>query len=317
MGDASTWKDDGVLGVLVGFGVIAAVIAVGWLVGRTGVLGPGARYVLARLAFFVLTPSLLLTVLADADIASVFSAPLLVAAAVLVVGAGLFVVIALARRRAAGEVVIGALAAGYVNSSNMGIPVAHYVLGDAALSAPIILMQLAIVTPIVLSVLDRIEQGRVGVRAALLRPLRNPLVIGSVVGLALALTGVRLPDEVMEPFRMLGAATVPVMLLSFGMSLAEPRIPGAGTERVEIVVASTVKLLVMPLTAWALAMLLRLDEAQTFAVVVLAALPTAQNVFTYAQRYRIAESLARDTILITTILAMPVMLVIAALLAPR
>ena len=69
MGDASTWKDDGVLGVLVGFGVIAAVIAVGWLVGRTGVLGPGARYVLARLAFFVLTPSLLLTVLADADIA--------------------------------------------------------------------------------------------------------------------------------------------------------------------------------------------------------------------------------------------------------
>jgi malonate transporter len=49
---------------------------------------------------------------------------------------------------------------------------------------------------------------------------------------------------------------------------------------------------------------------------VLAALPSAQNVFNYAQRYDRGEILARDTVLITTVLSVPVLLVVAALLAP-
>ena len=48
-----------------------------------------------------------------------------------------------------------------------------------------------------------------------------------------------------------------------------------------------------------------------FGVVLLAALPTAQNVFNYAQRYERGVILARDTVLITTIGAVPV-LVLAA-----
>lgn len=43
----------------------------------------------------------------------------------------------------------------------------------------------------------------------------------------------------------------------------------------------------------------------------MAALPTAQNMVQYALRYRTAEVVARDTVLITTIASLPVMLVIA------
>ena len=78
------------------------------------------------------------------------------------------------------------------------------------------------------------------------------------------------------------------------------------------------KLVVMPLAAWALAVFVfRLDAAGVFAIVILAALPTAQNVFNYAQRYRVAEPIARDAVFATTILAVPAMIAIAALLAPR
>ena len=307
------------IGVLVGFGVIAAIVAAGWGVGLAGVLGEGARYVLARLAFFVLTPSLLFTVLADADPAEVFAAPLAIAAAAFAVCAAAMMLIARrVFRRTAGETVIAGLAAGYVNASNMGIPVSTYVLGDPALSVPIILMQLAIVTPILLTVLDRIEGGKVGLRSTLTRPLRNPLVIASIVGLVLALSGVELPDEVMQPFRVMGAASVPVMLIAFGMSLAEKRPVDAGRYRRDIAVATVFKAIVMPVVAWVLSVLVfRLDAAGTFAMVVLAALPVAQNVFTYAQRYRIAEPLARDAVLVSTLLSVPTMLIIAALLAPR
>ena len=60
-----------VSGVLGGFAALAAVIAVGWLVGRTGILGAEAPGMLSRLSFFVATPALLFLTLAEADTASV------------------------------------------------------------------------------------------------------------------------------------------------------------------------------------------------------------------------------------------------------
>ena len=59
-----------------------------------------------------------------------------------------------------------------------------------------------------------------------------------------------------------------------------------------------------------------LEPAALFAVVILATLPCAQNVFNYAQRYSVAIALARDSVVITTVLSLPVMMVIALLLAP-
>ena len=46
----------------------------------------------------------------------------------------------------------------------------------------------------------------------------------------------------------------------------------------------------------------------------LAALPTAQNVFNYSQRYGVGEPLSRDTVFVTTLGCLPVLLVAVALL---
>ena len=51
------------------------------------------------------------------------------------------------------------------------------------------------------------------------------------------------------------------------------------------------------------------------AVTVIAALPTAQNVFTLAMRYERGVILARDTIFVATLLSVPVILGITWLLA--
>ncbi|MCZ9336157.1 AEC family transporter, partial [Streptomyces sp. TRM76130] len=45
-----------------------------------------------------------------------------------------------------------------------------------------------------------------------------------------------------------------------------------------------------------------------------AALPTAQNMYTYASAYRVGERLARDAVLVSTVLAVPVLVVIATVL---
>ena len=81
-------------GVLGGFAALMAVIAVGWVVGRAGILGAGAEVVLSRLAFFVATPALLFLTLAHADPGEVLSAGLIGTAGSAVLVALLFVVAA-------------------------------------------------------------------------------------------------------------------------------------------------------------------------------------------------------------------------------
>lgn len=304
------------LGVLTGFAIITAIIAVGYVVGRVGLLGDDGRPVLARLVFFVLAPCLLFTILADAEVEQLFS-PLLVVS--LLAAAVSFAVYGLVARflwhRGVAETVIGALSAGYVNGNNIGIPVAVYVLGDPAYVAPVILVQLLLFAPLGLAVLDAAEQGRVSVVRLATGPVRNPIIIGSALGLLVAVLDVTPPAAFMEPFRIIGGAAVPLMLLSYGISLHGQRVLERGSGRREAMLASALKLLLMPAVAWLTgALLFDLDHQELFVVVALAALPTAQNVFNYAQRYRRGETLARDAIFVTTAGSLPVLLLVAAVL---
>jgi malonate transporter len=304
-------------GVLIGFAVIGVIILIGYIVGRIGILGPQAGHVISRMVFFVLSPCLLFTVLADAEVHTLFSSLLAVSAIAAGVSCLLFIGIALlVFRRRLPEAVIGALAAGYVNANNIGIPVAVYVLGDTAYSAPVLLLQLLVISPIALTILDISTSGRASVGRILMQPFTNPIIIGSLLGLVVSVTGLELPVAVMEPFRLVGAAAVPLVLIGFGMSLHGQRLLVPGSGRRDILTASTIKLAVMPLVAWVLGrFVFDLDAEQLFAVVVLAGLPTAQNIFVFAQRYERGVILARDTVLITTIGSVPVLVLVALLLA--
>ncbi|OYX53324.1 MAG: hypothetical protein B7Y93_07805 [Micrococcales bacterium 32-70-13] len=306
-------------GVLIGFAIIGAVIAVGYLVGRLGILGPHAEFVLGRFAFFVLSPALLFTVLAEADARQLFSSLLPVSAIAALSCMAVFALVArVVWRRAVPETTIGSLASGYANANNIGLPIAAYVLGDPAFAAPIILLQLVILTPIALTILDVTTSGTLSIGRVLSQPVRNPLIIGSALGLLLSVTGIELPEPVMEPFHLIGAAAVPTVLLLFGMSLHGRRILEPGSGRRDILLAVSLKIVAMPTIAWAVgAFVFGLEGLPLFAVVVLAALPTAQNVFNYAVRFERAVPVARDAVLITTVLSVPALIVIAALLAPR
>jgi hypothetical protein len=308
-----------VLQVLIGFAIIGFVILVGFLVGRFRVLGHNpnqVQHVLNRIVFFVLSPCLLFTVLAGANVHELFSRVLAVSAVSALSVMVVFVVVAkLVWRRPTADTVVGAASSGYVNANNIGLPVAVYVLGNPALSAPVILLQLVIFAPVILTILDVTTSGRASIGRILSQPVRNPLIIASLLGVIVAITGVKLPTPVLAPFVLIGGAAVPVVLLAFGMSLNGSRILEAGTNRRDVVLASTLKLAVMPVVAWAVGdFVFGLQGTALFGVVLLAALPTAQNVFNYAQRYERGVILARDTVLITTIGAVPVLVLAAALL---
>jgi malonate transporter and related proteins len=306
-----------VQGVVEGFATIGVVIGLGVLLAQLGVLDLAAQRMLSRLSFFVASPALMVTVLGRADVTSVLSRSLVATASAVLVCAVLYLLAArLVWRKPAADTVIGILSSVYVNAGNLGLPIAAYVLGDAALVAPTLLMQLLVLQPLALAVLDHAVSGRgFSVARALTRPLTNPLTVGSLVGLALAVSEVELPGAIEDPLVLVGGMAVPSMLLAYGISLRLGPRPGNGTSALEIGYITVLKLVVQPLTAYVAGrFVLDLDAKALFAVTVLAALPTAQNIFVHATRYRRAEVLARDSIFVTTLLSVPAIATVAALL---
>ncbi|MEU8585411.1 AEC family transporter [Streptomyces sp. NPDC048664] len=303
-------------GVLTGFAVIAAVIGVGYVIGLRGLLGENGQEVLTKLAFHVATPALLFTILAKADLSVVFSSRLLVTAMSTAAVAGVFVAVGAVRRWGVGRTTIGALCSSYVNSGNLGIPIAVYVLGDASLVAPVLLFQVLVVSPVALTVLDVAGRARAEpLWRRLLTPLRNPIAVGPLAGVVVSALGVSVPGPVLEPLTLIGNISVPAVLLAYGISLRGSTPPARGRERNPVLLSVALKSVGQPAVAWALAVsVFGLRGAPLLDVVVTSALPAAQNLFTYASRYGVAQTLARESILLSTILSVPALVVAAALL---
>jgi predicted permease len=91
--------------------------------------------------------------------------------------------------------------------------------------------------------------------------------------------------------------------------------PGRGPDRQLVLLSVALKSVGQPVASWALAAgVFGLHGAQLLDVVVTSALPAAQNLYTYASTYGVGERLARDSILVSTVVSVPVLVVVAALL---
>ena len=306
-------------GVVGGFAALTAVIAVGWLVARTGTFGSDAAGVLSRLSYVVATPALLLLTLADADPGVLVSPALVATAGSAVLCALLFAGPARWRwRLRPAELTAGGLASSYVNAGNLGVPISVYVLDDASVVAPVLLFQVLVMAPVGLAVLAGSRAGPAGSRPrwqVVLQPLATPVVVGCGLGVLLSATGVQLPAVVLQPLELTAGLAVPAALLAYGMGLHGAPRPASGEGAGRVWLAVALKTLAQPALAYALGRWVAgLDGAALLAVTVTSALPTAHNVYVYASSYDRGTLLARDVVLLSTVLSVPVLVGIALLL---
>jgi predicted permease len=185
---------------------IFAVVAAGyWLTTRS--TDPAT---LADLAVRITSPALLFSLLSDTSLdASRFG---VLAGGTLAIATGTAALAyAYTRANSTGRGFL--LPAVFFNGGNMGLASCRLAFGPAGLEAGAV----PFVTIAVLTSFFGIwiAKGRNG----LVEALRLPLLWGAAAGIAVAVTGTRLPGTVMEPIRMLGAMAVPLMLLTLGVQL--------------------------------------------------------------------------------------------------
>ncbi len=165
-------------------------------------------------------PALLFMTMSHGDPSVLASSAALVALTSAVVSGALYVAVSrLFFRRPLAETTIGVTASSYANAANIGLPVATYVVGNVSAAAPLIMLQLVVLAPAVTGALELGTRGHLDVLGILTVPIKNPLVVSTLLGVLVALAGITLPDVVTAPLEILGGAAVPLMLMAFGISL--------------------------------------------------------------------------------------------------
>lgn len=308
-----------VLQALSGFAIIWSVVALGWLLAHTRVVGASGQAFLNKLAFLVASPALLFSLVASASLSHLFSRTLAASVAAIVVSAGVYLALnRLVFRHGLGGATIGWMCAAYTNAGNLGLPIAQHLLGDMTWMAPILLLQVGLLQPFGLASLDAARARAAGVavsrRGFVTLPFRNPITVGILLGLLVNLTGAALPEWLTSAVGMVGSMAVPMMLIAFGVSLRLEPLPGTGPQAREVWTLQALKVLIMPATAVGVGALLGLARPELFAVGVIAALPTAQNIFVIASRYTESIPVARDSVFWSTILTVPAILALSLLL---
>jgi len=307
-------------GVLLGFGVVAVIAAVGF---ATAALLPGEaariRQGLTPVIYYITNPALMLVLVAGTDLGAVLGVytPVALATAA-VAGAVCALYSGLVLRRRGARTAAAAMAASYVNAGNIGLPIALYAVGSAAPVVSVLLAQLLVLAPLYLALFSLLTRsaGSGSLWRAVARSVANPVTIGTALGVLLSATGLELPEVLWVPLEMLGESSVPLLLLVFGMSLHGQRPFRQRALVPDVVGATLVKLTVMPAAAWALGRFgFGLDGTELLGVVVMAALPTAQNVFLFSSQFRMPTAVVRDVVFLSSLLSFPAIALIGVLLA--
>ena len=257
-----------------------------------------------KIAFRIFLPCLLFYNVYCSDLSGSFD-PLLIAYAV----GGVLVSFALAlgytllteklpERR--GVMIQGMFRSNYVI---MGIPVATALLGADQLGTVSILI--AVVVPLfnMLSVVVlEVFRGQKPKPLHILGQIaKNPLVIGSVLGILTLAAGIRLPHILEQTIQNISAIASPLQLFLLGAFF---QFSGLKTYRRELVTVSAAKLIVAPGLFLGLGALLGFRGVAFVSLIGVFASPTAVNSFTMAQQMGGDAELAGDTVVVTSAVSM-------------
>jgi len=274
---------------------IALVALTGVIVGRT--LRPDSQS-LARLTLYVLFPALVLTSISSSS---------LDAQSALGIAVGVWINAALLYGLA--------IAAGHVlrydpnerksliattlfsNTGNMGLPFVEFALGGDALEVAIVYM---ISASVMVASFGPIALKGEGIRAGVRFTLKLPTLWATLCGLLLQTLAWPLPQVLDRSFSLVGAAAIPIALLTLGIQLSQTPFAFGWSE----LFAAGLRLVVAPAIAFATATLLGLDGLELQVFVIQAAMPVAVSSVIWVSELGGDTAYVARTIVLSTLLSL-------------
>ena len=182
----------------------------------------------------------------------------------------------------------------FINAGNMGIPLALFAFGEPGL-------QRASICYVIMSTLQSslgiyLVSGDRGWREI----FRLPLVYATALGLIVNVNQIQLPWTILEPIRLLGFSTIPLMLVSLGYRLNSIRSITWGHS----VAGALIRIIGGFACAYLTVTLLGIDGVNRQVILLYGALPSAVVNFVLTEKYRQDPELAASIVVLTTLLSL-------------
>jgi predicted permease len=183
----------------------------------------------------------------------------------------------------------------------LGIPLARAVIGESAVSVAAFTTVGVVLTYNVLSVVVLLARGKdsskLKISSILRGAVKNPLIIGAVLGAPFMLFRITLPNVILQPLDLLSQIGMPLGLLSVGGIL---KLSDATARLKPALYSSAIKVLILPLLAVTLTALLGYREAELLIILIITAAPAAVSSYAMASSLGGDGPAASNILIITT-----------------
>lgn len=250
---------------------------------------------LERLVYYFLFPAMLATRLALADFSGVAVVRVLLAVILLLLAMTILMVILRRFISRNGAEFTSIYQGGIRFNTYVAIAVTAELFGSLGLALAAVIMAVMIPLLNVLCVLIfslYAGKQRTAISKTFLTVIKNPLIIGCLLGIFLNITGIGMPGWSQPVMEIISSAALPLGLLAVGVGLNLEALSTAGKP---LFYTNFLKLLIMPLLAVGISLLLKLEAQEQAMLVIFAAMPTATSA------YILARQLGGDAPLMATI----------------
>ena len=305
------------LDILPTIGAVLLIVALGYLIKHKQLFHESLWGALARLCYWVLFPGLLFNLTSRAVLAGDLLGPFLIALSCGALVVVLFAYLAGRMLGASGPAMSSLIQGGLRHNGFLALSILQGAAGLTALEIGAIgvafLVPISNIVAVVVLFLFSTEPTPQNLGRAVARELvRNPLIGAVILGVAVNIFDIPVPSFLSIAADMLGAAALPLLLLSIGASLQFASIRG---NSVLLMVAVIAKILVFPSVLVGLGYLFGLSTVACVVLAAIGAAPTATSSYALAKELGGDADLMAEIILVQTLVAavtMPVWLLVAA-----
>lgn len=182
----------------------------------------------------------------------------------------------------------------FMNSGNMAFPLALLAFGDDGLAIAVIYY--VAISIMVYSLGIYIAKGEGGFKEI----FRLPLIYATVAGLALNFTDAAVPKPILSTLDMLGAATIPLMLVSLGYQLHSTHITHFGIS----FGGTAIRLFGGAILAYLTTIFFNIKGLEQNIIILSSSMPSAVINFIVSHRYKLDSSLVASIIAMSTIVSL-------------
>ena len=303
---------------------VLAMMLLGSLVQKLKLLPPDTDVVLNQYVYYVAFPAIMLIALAQTPIDEILQWGFIAGYSLAMIITYLLVILVshITNKGRADLAALRALNSTFGNTAFIGIPLLSMLFPgeQTALTAAAIASLLSVIVfALVLVVIELYQEKSSGKQEYKQSPLliialsliKNPVVIGSAIGVLLSALKFELFEPISIMLRQIGMTSSPCALFAIGMVLAK----ASGSQEsynekssvfnqvAELSWINFAKLFIQPALAYILLSAFGIEGDYFVMGVLLASLPTAASVYLLAERYQIKVMISAQAIMLGTILS--------------